>query len=123
LQLAVFKETEPDVVLQKALESQRKRTRVPCGRGAAGETRRRVDYTTPQHAGDPHRGIVSEEEAKYVREHLDEVNARLRENNQRQIDPTDPRMAERYGLTQVLVDEPEETVEEAELVAEEPPRG
>jgi hypothetical protein len=59
----------------------------------------------------------------YVREHLDEVNARLRENNQRQIDPTDPRMAERYGLTQVLVDEPEETVEEAEVVAEEPPRG
>ena len=47
----------------------------------------------------------------------------LREKNQREIDPTDPRMSERYGLTQSLIEDPEEPVEEAEVVEEEPPRG
>jgi hypothetical protein len=59
-----------------------------------------------------HPGIVSETEKEYVRNHLDEVNARLREQGKREIDPADPEVAERYGLQQEPV--------EAEIVAERP---
>ena len=72
------------------------------GRGRrrqTGERRARVDYTSPEHAGEPHRGTISEAEKAYVRDHLDEVNERLRGQGIREIDPTDPELAERYGLT------------------------
>ena len=59
-----------------------------------------------------HPGIVSVTENEYVRNHLDEVNARLREQGKREIDPADPEVAERYGLQQDPV--------EAEIVAERP---
>jgi len=58
----------------------------------------RIDYTSPEHAGEPHRGRVSPEEAAYVREHFDEVNKRLSEQGMRMIDPADPKMKDRYGL-------------------------
>ena len=57
-----------------------------------------IDYGSPQFAGRPHRGRVTEAEARVVREHLDEVNARLAEEGHRQIDPSDPATAERYGF-------------------------
>ncbi len=64
---------------------------------AAGE---RTDYTDPKFAGNPHRGRVTEEEATYVREHLDEVNKRLSAEGLRMIDPVDPKQIKRYGLNQ-----------------------
>ena len=64
--------------------------------GPAGGTS--IDYGSPQFAGRPHRGRVTEAEARVVREHLDEVNARLAEEGHRQIDPSDPATAERYGF-------------------------
>jgi hypothetical protein len=70
------------------------------GRRGGGERRQRVDYSSPEHAGEPHRGRITDEERAYVREHLDEVNARLRDQGKREIDPTNPDMAERYGLTE-----------------------
>jgi hypothetical protein len=58
----------------------------------------RVDYTSPEHAGEPHRGTVSEEEKRYVRENLMEVNWRLEQEGHRTIDPNDPEMAARYSF-------------------------
>ncbi|MEU3453030.1 hypothetical protein ABZ671_05445 [Micromonospora sp. NPDC006766] len=58
----------------------------------------KVDYGTIEHAGKPHRGRVTEEEARLVREHLDEVNKRLADAGIRQVDPTDPEHAARYGF-------------------------
>jgi hypothetical protein len=58
----------------------------------------RVDYATLEHAGKPHRGRVTEEEARLVRDHLDEINKRLADEGLRQIDPTDPEHAARYGF-------------------------
>lgn len=60
----------------------------------------KIDYATMEHAGKPHRGRTTEEEAKLVRDHLDEINRRLAEEGIRQIDPTDPEHAERYGFGQ-----------------------
>ncbi|MBE1491627.1 hypothetical protein [Plantactinospora soyae] len=58
----------------------------------------RPDYSTLEHAGKPHRGRVTEEEAGLVRDHLDEINKRLADEGVRQIDPTDPEQATRYGF-------------------------
>jgi hypothetical protein len=57
-----------------------------------------IDYSSPEHAGKPHRGRVTEAEATYVREHFDEVNKRLSAEGLRMLDPNDPKVKERYGL-------------------------
>jgi hypothetical protein len=48
--------------------------------------------------GLPHRGRISPEEAAYVREHVDEVQALRSERGVPLLDPADPRTKERYGL-------------------------
>lgn len=58
----------------------------------------RPDYSTVEHAGKPHRGKVTDEEARLVREHLDEINKRLADEGVRQIDPADAELAARYGF-------------------------
>jgi hypothetical protein len=60
----------------------------PSGRGGKGK----VEW------GLPHRGRVSPEEAAYVREHLDEVQALRSERGVPLLDPADPKTKERYGL-------------------------
>jgi hypothetical protein len=114
----------PDQALERAQQSQqdeaRSRGRVQRRRGGGRQQetqsrrRERIDYASPEHAGKPHPGRITEGERVYVRDHLDEVNARLREQGRREIDPADPLMAERYGLQ-------EEPVEEAEVIEETPP--
>jgi hypothetical protein len=54
--------------------------------------RRKVEW------GLPHRGRISPEEAAWVREHLDEVQALRAERGVPLLDPADPRTKERYGL-------------------------
>jgi ribosomal protein L12E/L44/L45/RPP1/RPP2 len=58
----------------------------------------KIDYSSPEHAGKPHRGRVTEAEAAYVREHFDEVNTRLSSEGLRTLDRADPKVKERYGL-------------------------
>lgn len=57
-----------------------------------------INYASMEHAGTPHRGKVTTEEAAIVREHLDAVNARLAAAGLRQIDPSNPDHASRYGF-------------------------
>jgi hypothetical protein len=42
---------------------------------------------------------IKNPEKEYVRNNLAQVNERLRAQDKRTIDPSDPMMAERYGLT------------------------
>jgi hypothetical protein len=100
-------------ILQNALREQqeqdsRRRGRRGGRRAAAGQRRQRRDFASPEHAGEPHRGRITDAEKEYVRNNLAEVNRRLREKRIREIDPSDPEMAERYGLTET----PTERVEE-----------
>jgi hypothetical protein len=67
--------------------------RAPASRAAD-----RVNYATLEHAGAPHKGKVTEVEARLVRANLDIVNARLAASGQRTIDPADPTTRERYGF-------------------------
>jgi hypothetical protein len=77
------------------------RSRLPADAGGgSGRPRGKVDYSTLEHAGEPHRGRITEAEKQIVREHLDEVNRRLSEQGIRTIDPADPDMQKRYGLSE-----------------------
>jgi hypothetical protein len=88
-------------VLQNALSEQERRQGRRRGRRGrrAGERRARIDYASPEFAGMPHRGRVTEAEKAYVRSNLDEVNARRVREGHDPIDPTNPKQAEKYGLT------------------------
>jgi hypothetical protein len=72
---------------------------------AAAEPRRRntgggdrIDYSSPEFAGNPHRGRVTEAEATYVRENFDKVNKRLSAEGKPMLDPSDPKTKKRYDL-------------------------
>ena len=64
----------------------------------------RLDYTTLEHAGKPHKGKTTDAEKQLVRNHLDEVNERLAAQGLRTISLTDPDHVERYGLQQFARD-------------------
>lgn len=100
---SLFEGDEIESVLRNALlaqqeERERSRARTSQGRQQAQETKPRVDYATLEHAGEPHRGTISEAEKAIVRDNLEEVNRRLEEKGMRLIDPNDPEMAQRYRL-------------------------
>lgn len=93
-----------DNAIQDALISKH-RSRSRTGDGAraasAGTTRggrAKVNYATLEHAGEPHRGRITEAEKELVRSHLGDINKRLSDGGSREIDPDDPTMKERYGL-------------------------
>lgn len=69
-----------------------------AGGGGARAGRAKVNYATLEHAGEPHRGRITEAEKELVRSHLNEINKRLSDGGLREIDPADPTMKERYGL-------------------------
>jgi hypothetical protein len=100
----LFENANSDEVLKHALAvqqegQQRTRGRRKGGRRQAAQARERIDYSSPEHAGEPHPGRITEAEKEYVRNNLAQVNERLRAQDKRTIDPSDPMMAERYGLT------------------------
>jgi hypothetical protein len=90
-----------DGAIQDALISKhRSRTRSTEGGRPSGARsgRAKVNYATIEHAGEPHRGRITEAEKELVRTNLDEINKRLRDEGMREIDPSDPTMKDRYGL-------------------------
>jgi hypothetical protein len=95
----------------------RRSPRAAVNGGSRGD---RVDYSTLEHAGKPHKGKVTEVEKQLVRDHLDEINQRLAGQGIRTISPTDPDHVERYSLRQSALDrtaELEFDVEEDEIGA------
>lgn len=66
--------------------------------GAGRSGRGKVNYATLEHAGEPHRGRITEAEKELVRKNLDQVNRRLRDAGLREIDPSDQAMRDRYDL-------------------------
>jgi hypothetical protein len=91
-----------DNAIQDALISKhrsRARSSTESGRASASRSSRaKVNYATLEHAGEPHRGRITESEKELVRTHLDEINKRLSDDGMREIDPNDATMKERYGL-------------------------
>jgi len=112
----LFEQGNAESVLRDVLATQQEEQKSRRGRRkkADGQQRReRIDYSSPEYAGLPHRGTISEAEKAYVREHLEEVNNRRREQGIEIIDPTDLVMQQRYGLA----DTPDETGDTADRPA------
>jgi hypothetical protein len=89
------------ILFQALIEQQGQRATKPSRSGDDGQPasrRGKVDYTTLEHAGEPHRGRITETEKRLVRENLDEINQRLRAKRMREIDPVEEAMKDRYGL-------------------------
>lgn len=93
----LFEDSDSETVLQTALANQQKEKGKTRSERVQKATEK-IDYSSPEHAGEPHRGVISQAEQDYVQEHLDDVNARLQEKGMREIDPNDRKMSERYGL-------------------------
>jgi hypothetical protein len=94
-------EFDMDTVLSDAYQAQQEAER-PRGRRrrrGVGEKRERIDYSSPEYAGLPHRGQVTDAEKEYVRNNLEEVNTCRIQAGHDPIDPTDPQQVEKYGLT------------------------
>lgn len=98
LDAAVFDKLATTASMAEVIIAARPARRAPKARAAAPAGGERVDYSTLEHAGRPHRGKVTEAEKQLVREHLAEVNERLAAAELRTIDPADPGHAERYGF-------------------------
>jgi hypothetical protein len=105
--LAEFQKVVKQEVLTRAVIAEaeqrsqptRRRGRPPKGEGGrprSGDGK--VNYASLEHAGEPHRGRITDAEKQIVREHFDEVNKRLSAQGLRMIDPADPKMRERYSL-------------------------
>jgi hypothetical protein len=69
--------------------------------GAAGTARDRTNYADPAHAGQPHKGRITDAEKQLVQERFDEINARLAGQGMRTISLADPEHVERYGLEEL----------------------
>jgi len=57
-----------------------------------------INYNEPDNAGLPHKGKIGEQEAAFVRDNLEQVNARRVEAGHEPIDPTNPVHVKRYGF-------------------------
>lgn len=69
---------------------------------ASGSSRGdRLDYTTLEHAGKPHKGKITDTEKQLVHDHLDEINERLAGQGLRTISLSEPEHVERYGLQEL----------------------
>ncbi len=67
-------------------------------RASASTTASKVNYASLEHAGEPHKGKITDTEKQLVQEHFDEVNDRLVSQGLRTISLADPDHVERYGL-------------------------
>jgi hypothetical protein len=84
--------------MEQLLIAARPVRRSPRTSAIGGSRGDRVDYSTLDHAGKPHKGKVTDTEKQLVRDHLDEINQRLAGQGIRTISLADPDHVERYGL-------------------------
>lgn len=73
-------------------------SRASSGGGAAAS---KVNYSTLEHAGEPHKGKITDAERQLVQQHFEEINDRLVNQGLRTISLADPDHVERYGLAEL----------------------
>jgi hypothetical protein len=84
--------------LDKAHPADVAQAKTTTTRTRRASTEGRIDYSSPEFAGNPHRGRVTGAEAAYVRDNFDAVNKRLSAEGKPMLDPSDPKTKKRYGL-------------------------
>jgi hypothetical protein len=98
MEAAAFDELATDRPMSELLLTARPARPARRAKSAAAGPRG-VNYDTLEHAGEPHKGRITEAERELVRDHLDAINDRLVAQGLRTIDPGDPEHVTRYGLT------------------------
>lgn len=89
---------------EKALEGARKveTPKAVAGRKPRGTAPKsggdKVNYATPEHCGELHRGRITEEESSLVRADPDRASANRERQTGKAIDWNDPKEKSRYGL-------------------------
>jgi hypothetical protein len=111
-----FDKLATDTPIEELLIAARPARRSTRASGNGSARSDRLDYTTREHAGKPHKGKITDAEKKLVREHLDEINARLAAQGLRTINVADPDHIERYGLDELA----RERTAELEVDTEDP---
>ena len=95
-----FDKLATDKAMSELLASARPARRSPRVGPASPARGDRVSYASLEHAGQPHRGRVTDEEKQLVREHFDEINERLAAGGHRTISLSDPEHVDRYDLAE-----------------------
>ncbi len=113
LDVAEFDKLATDKPMSEILATARPARRASRSATATASREDRANYATIEHAGKPHKGKTTEAEKRLVREHLDEINARLAAQNLRTISLTDPEHVERYGLERLAAERGEPETEPA----------
>ena len=103
MEAAAFDELATDRPMSELLLTARPARPARRAKSAAAAGPRGVNYDTLEHAGEPHKGRITEAERELVRDHLDAINDRLATQGLRTIDPGDPEHVARYGLTGLAV--------------------
>ncbi|HEY2238806.1 MAG TPA: hypothetical protein VGI21_08445 [Streptosporangiaceae bacterium] len=68
---------------------------------SGGAPASKANYSSLEHAGEPHKGKITDTEKQLVQEHFDQVNDRLVSQGLRTISLADPEHVERYGLAEL----------------------
>ncbi len=95
MEAAAFDELASDRPMSELLLTARP---ARAARRAKAAPPRGISYDTLEHAGEPHKGRITDAERELVRDHLDAINERLAAQGLRTIDPGDSDHAARYGL-------------------------
>jgi hypothetical protein len=98
MDLAAFDGLSTEQPMSELLASARPARRGAKSSAASPARADRMNYSSLEHAGRPHRGKVTDEEKQLVREHFDEVNDRLAAAGLRTISLSDPDHVDRYDL-------------------------
>jgi hypothetical protein len=103
MEAVAFDELATDRPMSELLLTARPARSARRAKSATAAGPRGVNYDTLEHAGEPHKGRITEAERELVRDHLDAINDRLAAQGLRTIDPGDPEHVARYGLTGLAV--------------------
>jgi len=104
MDLAAFDELSTEQPMSELLASARPARRGAKSSAASPARADRMNYSSLEHAGRPHRGKVTDEEKQLVREHFDEVNDRLAAAGLRAISLSDPDHLDRYDLAELATE-------------------
>jgi len=111
LDAVVFDKLAATRSMAELLTAARPAKRAPKPRAAAtAADSERIDYSTLEHAGKPHKGKTTDAEKRLVREHLAEINERLAAEGLRTIDPADPGHVARYDLEDPAAGDPDSSL-------------
>jgi hypothetical protein len=105
MDLAAFDELSTEQPMSELLTSARPARRGAKSSSSASPARAdRLNYSSLEHAGRPHRGKVTDEEKQLVQKNFDEINDGLAAAGLRRISLSDPDHVDRYDLSDLAAE-------------------